>query len=217
MLERFTWIKQSGYRWSGDGRTVYIDPWGVPDDFEPADVVFITHAHDDHYDRDDLARITKGDTVFVAPRDVAAELSGDVAAVGPGDTIDAGGIKGEAVPAYNIRPERLQMHPKENGWVGYVLELGGNTYYHAGDTDHLPELESIGTDVAFVPVGGTFTCDVDEAARLVKAMTPGLAVPMHYGGYVEGVGTARDGERFRAEAAPVPVEVLTPVIPFVDE
>ncbi|MGH2653686.1 MAG: MBL fold metallo-hydrolase [Actinomycetota bacterium] len=216
MLERFTWIKQSGYRWSGDGRTVYIDPWGVPEDFEPADVVFITHAHDDHYDRDDLARITKDDTAFVAPRDVAAELSGDVTAVGPGDAFDAGGITGQAVPAYNIRPERLQMHPKENGWVGYILELGGNTYYHAGDTDHIPELESIGTDVAFVPVGGTFTCSVDEAGRLVKAMTPGLAVPMHYG-FFEGAGTARDGDRFRDEAAPVKVEVLTPVVPFVNE
>jgi L-ascorbate metabolism protein UlaG (beta-lactamase superfamily) len=70
--------------------------------------------------------------------------------------------------------------------------------------------------VAFVPVGGTFCCAVDEAARLVKAMTPGLAVPMHYG-FFEGAGTARDGDRFRDEAAPVKVEVLTPVVPFVFE
>ncbi|HYZ10956.1 MAG TPA: MBL fold metallo-hydrolase [Actinomycetota bacterium] len=213
MLERFTWIKQSGFRWSGDGMTVYIDPWDVPEDFEPADVVFITHAHDDHYSRDDLARVGKDDTVFVAPRDVASELSGDVTAVGPGDTVDVRGIKGQAVPAYNIRPERLQMHPKENDWVGYVLELDGNVYYHAGDTDHLPELEAIRSDVAFVPIGGKFCCGVDEAVGLVKAMTPDLAVPMHYG-FNEGVGVARDGERFREDADPVKVEVLTPVVPF---
>jgi L-ascorbate metabolism protein UlaG (beta-lactamase superfamily) len=216
MLERFTWIKQSGYRWSGDGRTVYIDPWGVPDDFEPADVVFITHAHDDHYDREDIARIATADTIFVAPRDVAAELSGDVTAVAPGDTIESGGIKGQAVPAYNIHPERLHMHPKENNWVGYVLELGGTTYYHAGDTDHLPELESISTDVAFLPVGGTFCCAVPEAAGLARAISPQVAVPMHYG-FFEGAGTSRDGERFRDEAAPITVEVLTPVHPFTFE
>jgi L-ascorbate metabolism protein UlaG (beta-lactamase superfamily) len=105
------------------------------------------------------------------------------------------------------------MHPKENNWVGYVLELDGGVHYHAGDTDHLPELEEIRSDVAFVPIGGTFCCGVDEAARLVKAMTPGVAVPMHYG-FNEGVGVARDGERFRQDAAPVKVEVLTPVVPF---
>jgi L-ascorbate metabolism protein UlaG (beta-lactamase superfamily) len=216
MLERFTWIKQSGFRWSGDGLTVYIDPWDVPDEPEPADVVFITHAHDDHYSRDDLDKISKEGTVFVAPRDVAAELSGDVTAVAPGDTIEAAGIKGEAVPAYNIRPERREMHPKENNWVGYVLSLGGTTYYHAGDTDHLPELEGIATDVAFVPVGGTYCCGVNEAVGLAQAISPQLSVPMHYG-FFEGAGTARDGERFRQEAAPLRVEVLTPLVPFVFE
>jgi L-ascorbate metabolism protein UlaG (beta-lactamase superfamily) len=213
MLERFAWIKQSGFRWSGDGMTVYIDPWDIPGEPEPADVVFVTHAHDDHYSSDDLARISKDGTVFVAPRDVAAELSGDVTAVSPGDTIDAAGVKGQAVPAYNIRPERLEMHPKEKNWVGYVLDLGGTTYYHAGDTDHLTELEEISTAVAFVPIGGTFCCGVDEAAGLVRAISPEVAVPMHFG-FIEGVGTARDGERFRAEAAPVRVEVLTPLVPF---
>jgi L-ascorbate metabolism protein UlaG (beta-lactamase superfamily) len=213
MLDRFTWIKQSGFRWSGDGLTVYIDPWDVPGEHQPADVVFITHAHSDHFSPEDLSRVSKDGTVFVAPRDVASELSGDVITVGPGDTIDAGGIKGQAVPAYNLRPERLEMHPKRNNWVGYVLELDGSTYYHAGDTDHLPELEQLSTDVAFLPVGGTFCCGVDEAAGLARAIAPQLAVPMHYG-FVEGVGTARDGERFREEAAPVRVEVLTPAVPF---
>src|SRR5919106_3132370 len=107
--------------------------------------------------------------------------SGDVTAVTPGDTIDVRGIKGQAVPAYNIRPERLQMHPKENNWVGYVVELEGNVYYHAGDTDHLPELEGIRSDVAFVPIGGKVWCGVDEGAGPVKGITPGPAPPRGYG------------------------------------
>lgn len=216
MLDRFAWIKQSGFRWSDDELTVYIDPWDVPGEPEPADVVLITHAHSDHYSTDDLAKISRDGTLFLAPRDVAAELSGDVVAVSPGDTIDAAGIKGQAVPAYNIRPERLEAHPKEKNWVGYILSLGGTTYYHAGDTDDLPELEQVSTDVAFLPIGGTFCCGVDEAARLAKAISPQLAVPMHFG-FVEGVGTSRDGERFRQDAAPVPVEVLTPLVPFTFE
>lgn len=74
---------------------MYIDVWGAGEDPVPADVVFITHAHYDHFDRDDLASIRKDDTVVVAPRDLAAELSGEVIAVAPGETIEARGVKGE--------------------------------------------------------------------------------------------------------------------------
>lgn len=212
MLERFTWFKQSAYRWDGDGVTVYIDPWGVPDGSPEADAIFITHAHDDHFQPEEIQRLQGSGTRIVAPRDVASELSGDVQAVAPGDTVEAAGIKAEAVPAYNIAEDRLDMHPKVNGWVGYVLQLEDTTYYHAGDTDHLTELETVAAQVAFVPIGGTFTMDASEAAGLVRAISPQLAVPMHYG-FV--VGTPADAERFRKDADPVKVETLTPETPFV--
>lgn len=214
MLDRFTWFKQAAYRWDGDGATIYIDPWGVPQGAPEADAIFITHAHDDHFQPEEIQRLQKADTQIVAPRDTASELSGNVQPVGPGDTVEAAGIKVQAVPAYNIAEERLDMHPKSNGWVGYILQLGETSYYHAGDTDHLPELESVGAQVAFVPIGGTYTMDVSEAAGLVKAMSPELAVPMHYG-YI--VGTTADADRFRHEAQPVKVEILTPEEPFPDK
>ena len=214
MLDRFTWFKQAAYRWDGDGVAVYIDPWGVPEGAPEADAIFITHAHDDHFRPEEIQRLQKSDTQIVAPRDVAAELSGNVQAVAPGDSVEAAGVKAQAVPAYNIVEERLDMHPKANGWVGYVLQLGDASYYHAGDTDHLPELESLDAQAAFVPIGGTYTMDVSQAAGLVRAMSPQLAVPMHYG-YV--VGTVEDAERFRTEAEPVPVQILTPEEPFPPE
>ncbi len=211
MLERFIWYKQSGYRWKSEDRVVYIDPWDVTGEPEPADAIFITHAHYDHYSPDDLGRLRKDDTVIVAPRDVAAELSGQVVAVAPGDAAEAAGVKAQAVPAYNIVEERLEAHPKANGWVGYVLELGEHTYYHAGDTDHVSELDGLQASVAFLPIGGTFTMDAHEAAGLAKRISPDVAVPMHYG-FV--VGSVSDAETFRAEADPVRVELLTPEHPF---
>lgn len=217
MLEAFTWYKQSAFRWKGERLVLYIDPWGLTGDLPQADLVLITHAHGDHYSKDDLAKIKANKTVFVAPADVAKELSGNVKPVKPGDHMDAAGIKLETVPAYNVDPARLQAHPKANNWVGYVIQLDGRTYYHAGDTDRLPELEKIKTDVAFVPIGdGGFVMTVDEAAGLVKAMKPKLAVPMHYG-FFPGVGVASDGERFKKAAAGVEVTVMKPVDEFANK
>jgi L-ascorbate metabolism protein UlaG (beta-lactamase superfamily) len=212
VLEHLTWFRQSAFRWSDGDRTVYIDPWGTPADAPPGDMILITHAHDDHFRPDEIARLRHDGTKLVAPHDVARELDGDVTAVAPGESHEVGGLRFTTVPAYNIVPHRLQAHPREKGWVGYVLELPGATHYHAGDTDHLPELESVRTDVAFMPIGdGPYTMGAHEAAALAKAMGPRLAVPVHFG-FV--VGSPHDGDRFRDLAAPVRVEIMTPQNPF---
>jgi L-ascorbate metabolism protein UlaG (beta-lactamase superfamily) len=211
MLERLTWFQQAAFRWQDDERTIYIDPWGTPADAPPADVIVITHAHHDHFCIEDITRLSTPTTKLVAPHDVAAELRGDVTPVAPGESHEVGGLRLTTVPAYNTREEALDFHPKAKRWVGYVLELAGRSYYHAGDTDHAPELDGVHSDVALVPIGGHFTMNADEAAGLVREMAPGLAVPMHYG-FV--VGSAADGERFRDAAAPVPVELMEPTNPF---
>jgi L-ascorbate metabolism protein UlaG (beta-lactamase superfamily) len=109
---------------------------------------------------------------------------------------------------------REQSHPQENGWVGYVIDLGDHSYYHAGDTDHLPELEEVRAHVTFLPIGGgAFTMDGTEAAGLAKAISPEIAVPMHFG-FVDGCQGEGETEKFRREADPVRVEVLTPQVPF---
>lgn len=210
MLDRFTWFKQSAYLWRGDGFTVYIDPWEVTTE-DGADAILITHAHLDHFSMEDIEKIRKDDTRIFAPQDVANELSGNVTPVQPEDEVQVGPVRGKAVHAYNTHEERLQMHPRANKWVGYVLDLSGTTYYHAGDTDHAPELDSVKADVTFVPIGGTYTMDADEAVGLVKVIGPRLAVPMHYG-YV--VGATSEAEKFRAHAAPVEVQILEPQVPF---
>jgi L-ascorbate metabolism protein UlaG (beta-lactamase superfamily) len=211
MLERLMWFRQSALRWLDDERTIYIDPWGTPPDAPPADLILITHAHFDHFQPDEIERLSTSSTKIVGPHDVAAELTGDVTAVAPGESHEVAGVRFTTVPAYNTREEALEFHPRANRWVGYVLELGGRSYYHAGDTDDLPELEDIRTDVAFVPVGGHYTMDAVQAAGLVRSISPSLAVPMHFG-FV--VGSRHDGERFREAASPVPVEVMTPTNPF---
>jgi L-ascorbate metabolism protein UlaG (beta-lactamase superfamily) len=211
MLERVTWFRQAALRFLDEERCIYVDPWGTPPNAPVADLILITHAHHDHFRPDEVDRLRTPATKLVAPHDVAAELRGDVTPVAPGESHEIGGLRLTTVPAYNTREEALDFHPKANRWVGYILEVGGRSYYHAGDTDDAPELTAIRTDVAFVPIGGHFTMNADEAAGLVRAMAPALAVPMHYG-FV--VGSPSDADLFTQAAAPVTVETMTPTNPF---
>lgn len=172
----------------------------------------ITHAHFDHYSPGDIGRVVQAHTRIFAPADVAAELAGDVTPVAPGDSFEVAGLRAQAVPAYNVVESRLDFHPRNKGWVGYVFEFGAATYYHAGDTDHLPELEAVRSDVSFVPIGGTYTMDPEQAGGFIRLQEPKVAVPMHFG-HVEGVGVKGDSERFREAAAPIAVEVLVAEAP----
>lgn len=208
MLDAFTWYKQSAILWRG-AKVVYIDPWDVPEDEPKADAILITHAHFDHFQPDQISNLVKPGTVILAPEDCAAELSaGDVRGVKPGQTGDVLGISYQTIAAYNAKPERLEMHPRDNNWVGYVLDLGGTKTYLAGDTDHVPEMGGVKADVAFVPIGGTYTMDVDEAAGAVREIAPRIAVPYHFG-FV--VGSPELGPQFVEKIAPIEGRVLTPV------
>ncbi len=100
------------------------------------------------------------------------------------------GIKFETIPAYNTNKK---FHPKENGWVGYIIEIKGIRYYIAGDTDITEENKKVKCDIAFVPVGGTYTMDFKEAASLINEIKPKVAIPIHYGSIV---GTNQDATNF---------------------
>jgi L-ascorbate metabolism protein UlaG (beta-lactamase superfamily) len=205
-----TWIKQSGFRIEAEDLTIYIDPWDVPSEAPTADVVFVSHAHDDHFSPGDLDRLRTDGTVIVAPHDVAARIDGDVVGVSPDDTLMVLGIAVAVVHAYNVAEDRRAMHPRERGWVGYVLSAGGTRWYHAGDTDHVPELDTLSCDVAFLPVDGEATMTPVEAASLAARLAPRVAVPMHFGW---AHGSHADAERFRSLAT-VEVEIMDPLVPF---
>ena len=207
-MDGITWYKQSGFRLIHEERQVYIDPWEVPAGEPKADFILITHAHFDHFDKETIERLRHAGTKIIAPKDVARELTGaNITGVLPGETHDIAGLKFETVPAYNIDKE---YHPKAKKWVGYVIEINGHRYYHAGDTDRIPEMTAIETAVAMLPIGGTYTMDVDEAVEAVADISPERAIPMHYG---FEVGSKEDGERFQ-NLAGVPVDLLEPRIPF---
>lgn len=100
------------------------------------------------------------------------------------------GIKFKTIPAYNTNKT---FHPKGNDWVGYIITINNIRYYIAGDTDITEENKKVKCDVAFVPVGGTYTMDFKEAAQLINEIQPKIAIPIHYGSVV---GTNQDATDF---------------------
>ena len=189
---KIEWLGHAGFRVEGPP-TVYLDPFQVSGGPE-ADLILITHDHYDHCDPDSVRRVAGPGTVVLAGPGCGPKLRGlSVREVRPGDELEVKGVRVRAVPAYNVRPERLRFHPREKGYVGFVVELSGVKVYHAGDTDLIPEMEGLQPDVALLPVSGTYVMDAEEAARAVELIRPRLAVPMHYGAIV---GSRRDAERF---------------------
>lgn len=163
-----------------NGRIIYVDPIGVPDK-DPASLVLVTHSHSDHFAPGAVRRLTGSDTKILAPfADTALGANKIVA----GESTEWQGIKVEAVPAYNIR--KTGYHPREHGYLGYVLTLGSVRVYIAGDTERIPEMKNLKVDIAVMPLGQTYTMDsVDEAVEAVLDTGASIGIPNHFSS-VEG-------------------------------
>ena len=174
------------------GIIIYIDPFRINEEKHDADLILITHDHYDHYSPEDINKVIKEDTIIIAPKTVK-ELNNkeNIIFVEPNKTYNIKGYKIVTVPAYNINKH---FHPKENNWVGYIIEMEDLKYYIAGDTDITPENRQIKCDVALIPIGGTYTMDYKEASELINIIKPKIAIPTHYGSIV---GDITDGEKFK--------------------
>jgi L-ascorbate metabolism protein UlaG (beta-lactamase superfamily) len=189
VVKNMTWLGHDGFLIKGGGKVIVIDPFQVTE-CEPADIILVSHDHYDHCSPDDIKKIQKDTTIIVTEADSAKKLSGQVKVMQPGDKITVSGIPVEAVPAYNTNKS---FHPKDNGWLGFILTVDGVRIYHAGDTDHIPEMGSFQVDIALLPVSGTYVMTAEEAVEAAKKIKPKVVIPMHYGAIV---GSANDAQRF---------------------
>jgi len=192
MLANVHWLGHASIKITG-AKVIYVDPYKIKGG-EKADLILITHDHSDHLSPDDIAKIRGEQTIMVLPATAKHHLEGRIETVKPGSEITLAGVNIRAVPAYNIGKK---FHPQGQGNVGYIFTVGGVTYYHAGDTDVIPEMETVKTDIAFLPVGGTYTMTADEAAQAVALIKPKVAVPIHWGTIV---GSRQDAEAFQQKA-----------------
>ena len=195
MLDNIEVLYHSSIRINKE-KTIYIDPFKIDRNFNDADIIFITHDHYDHYSEEDIDKVINENTTIIIPDELLTKLlrkginKNAIITVEPNKNYMVQGIKFETISAYNTNKT---FHPKENGWVGYIIIINGIRYYIAGDTDITEENKQVKCDVAFVPVGGTYTMDFKEAAQLINEIQPKIAIPIHYGSVV---GTNQDATDF---------------------
>ena len=195
MLENIEVLYHSSIKINKE-KTIYIDPFKIDRNYNDADIVFITHDHYDHYSEEDIDKVINENTTIIIPEELLTKLlrkginKNAIITVEPNEKYMVQGIKFETIPAYNTNKT---FHPKKNGWVGYIIIINGIRYYIAGDTDITEENKQVKCDVAFVPVGGTYTMDFKEAASLINEIKPKIAIPIHYGSIV---GTEQDAIDF---------------------
>lgn len=180
-----------------NGKRILVDPAPAPGAAEGADVtaeylaapapdvVLVTHEHGDHFNADILSAVV-GEAPIVAPQAVLDKLPDELKrkaqVLANGASATVADIPVEAVPAYNITPDRLKYHPKDRHDNGYVLTLGRERIYIAGDTEDIPEMRALtNIDAAFLPMNLPYTMDVEHAADAVKAFKPKIVYPYHYG------------------------------------
>ena len=177
-------------------KKIYIDPYELKEEVHDADYIFCTHSHYDHFSIKDIEKILKENTKIItvlSAKEDATKLVGKekVLIVEPNENYEIDDIKFSTTYAFNVDKH---FHPKENKWVGFIIELDNKQYYIAGDNDNIPEIRSVKADVAFLPVGGTYTMDYKEAANLANALYVKIVVPTHYGSVA---GKKEDGENFK--------------------
>lgn len=176
-----------------EGKNIYFDPFNIKDNSLKADYIFITHDHFDHFSLGDINKIKKEDTIFILPFTLKGKVnSKSVHFVKPYDNLNIDELHINVRPAYNINK---RFHPKENNWVGYILDINNTSIYVMGDTDALEENTRLNVDYLLIPIGGTYTMTKEEAVDFTNKLNPKFVIPIHYG---QVVGSEKDGLAFKA-------------------
>lgn len=158
--------------------TVLIDPYEPVLKCEKADLVFITHRDEGHYDEKALKQVCGENTCVVVHESIDTNEvpCQDVEVLSDNDVVDIFGIEIETVPMYG------KSHEKGDG-AGYRFVMRGKSFYIAGDAGLMDEhwgLEGR-VDIAFLPIEGIYTMGVEEAIKTAVRIKPRITVPYHYG------------------------------------
>ncbi|MFC3883226.1 metal-dependent hydrolase [Bacillus songklensis] len=179
---------------AGD-KTLLIDPFisGNDDcdlkaDEVKADVILLTHGHNDHVG--DTVEIAKRhNALVIAPFELATFLGWKGLRVHPmhiggSHQFDFGKVKlTQAFHGSSYIDEETKQIIYTGMPAGLLITIDGKTIYHAGDTalySDMKLLERYNVDVAFLPIGDNFTMGPEDALIAAEWISPKTVVPIHY-------------------------------------
>ncbi|MBY9003062.1 MAG: MBL fold metallo-hydrolase [Candidatus Lokiarchaeota archaeon] len=187
-LEKIEWLRSS-HPYGGacirimDGKTIYVDPSQIsPEQMNyKADIILITHSHDDHFSMKTISNLIKSDTIIISPDDVNEKLSENddklnVFILKASESKLIGDIKITAIPAYSN-----SAHPRSSSWIGYIIEIEGHKIYHSGDSGLIEEMKVLNDiDIAFLTIRHPYMMSAKEIVEAVKIIQPKICVPIHW-------------------------------------
>ena len=181
-----TLLYNAGVMIEAKGTRIYIDPYDLPSDYSdyPADLILITHDHGDHYDPSSIDIIKTENTKLVFPAIMRiAAIAYDADSVQPEDTFIFNTFNVTCFYMYTMPGSTESSHPQSFNYTSYIIDLGGFTIFHAGDSWNIPEYEQLkgGIDLAFLPLGpGCQTMTGIDVVRVVETIEPSFFIPIHY-------------------------------------
>lgn len=181
-------IKHGSVKMRIGDKWLYVDPVtnAVPPvtDFKAmpkADIVLITHEHQDHLDANAINDLTKKETVLLVNQRSGELLGGKGEVMKNGDKKSVLDLQIEAVPAYNNSVDKQKFHPKGRD-NGYIITADGLRIYVAGDTEDIEEMAVLkDIDIAFLPCNLPFTMTPEQLVKATKKVMPKVLFPYHYG------------------------------------
>jgi len=157
-------------------------------DIENISHIFITHGHGDHIgDSIDIA--LKNKSVIICNFEIGEFLLAEFPSINV-HKMHIGGRYKFSFGTVKMTPALHGSGISHGGSIiyggnpcGFLIERNGIKIYHSGDTGltyDMKLLESENIDLAFLPIGGNFTMDIQDASKAVKFIKPKKIVPLHY-------------------------------------
>ncbi|MFX1418115.1 MAG: MBL fold metallo-hydrolase [Promethearchaeota archaeon] len=162
---------------------IYFDPANLSEENmkKKADLILLTHSHEDHFSVQTLEKLVKPTTIIVCPTDCEKSLRQEhfdfnIFIAKPRQNLKLNRVKIEIIPAYSN-----SAHPNSAGWVGYIIELNQFRIYHSGDSGIIPEMNEIkNVDIAFFTVRKPYMMSPKDVIKAAEVIKPKILIPIHW-------------------------------------
>ncbi len=180
---KIRYVGHSCFIFSGSKKKIVIDPMPLGDRID-ADIVLLTHAHDDHMG-DHPEKFRKVYAIHELATWIGAQGI-NATSMNIGGTVTDGDIT-----ITMVRADHSSSIIEKNGCpvymgepCGFIIRIDGVTIYHAGDTGLFSDMKLIRElyhpDIALLPAGGTYTMGPEEAMIAAELVGAPLIIPIHY-------------------------------------